>query len=139
MQATDTSHRTKQPANAAFFLGDGALPRTTEGAPASDTEGPAPHEPPLSLLDVALEDYFERHRLSAQQRRVLRLYLDGARNKAIAQSIGCSAATVGEHWRRILIKTSAPDRKSVLTNVMAFLRAHELLRAPAAARPGRVG
>lgn len=82
-----------------------------------------------SLIDVALDDYFERRRLSAQQRRVMWSHLSGRCDKEIASMLGCSAATIAEHWRRIIAKTDAGCRAGVIADLVGFLREHELLRS----------
>ena len=84
-----------------------------------------------SLLDAMLEEYFAHYRLSAQQKRVLRFYLRGACDKEIAASLGCAPATVIEHWRRIVEKTACAYKAGIVGNLIAFLREHEHMRAPA--------
>src|SRR5205807_759902 len=56
----------------------------------------APGERLKSLVDA----YGADRLLSKQQRMILRFYLDGRNDKAIAELCGCSEATVYEHWRR---------------------------------------
>jgi len=92
------------------------------------TEIPQGAEPNESLLDALCEEYFERHRLSDQQKRILRLYLDGACDKEIAHQLGCAHATVVEHWRRIVAKTQADCKGGVIAKLIAFLRAHDRMQ-----------
>ena len=82
-----------------------------------------------ALIDLLLEEYFKLHCLSGQQKRVLRLHLGGFRDREIALKLGCSLATVREHWRRIIEKTGGKHRVGVVARALEFLRSHPRLRA----------
>jgi DNA-binding CsgD family transcriptional regulator len=59
--------------------------------------------------------------LSKQQRMILRYYLDGRNDKAIAELCGCSEATVYEHWRRMARKVGGAQKGDAIADFHRFL------------------
>lgn len=78
---------------------------------------PAPGEGLKSLVDAYAADRM----LSKQQRMILRFYLDGRNDKAIAEQAGCSEATVYEHWRRMARKVGGAHKGDVIADFHRFL------------------
>jgi DNA-binding CsgD family transcriptional regulator len=74
-----------------------------------------------SALEDALNDYCAMRSLSRRQRQVLELYLIGNHDKEIADSFGCSATTVYEHWRRMAKKASGVHKSDVINDFHRFL------------------
>ena len=77
----------------------------------------APGERLKSLVDAYAADRM----LSKQQRMILRSYLDGRNDKAIAEQCGCSEATVYEHWRRMARKVGGAQKGDVISDFHRFL------------------
>lgn len=77
----------------------------------------APGERLKSLVDAYATDRM----LSKQQRMILRFYLDGRNDKAIAEQAGCSEATVYEHWRRMARKVGGAHKGDVIADFHRFL------------------
>ncbi len=59
--------------------------------------------------------------LSEKQRAILGLYLDGANDKSIAATCGCSVPTVYEHWRRMAKKAGAAHKGDAIADFHRFL------------------
>jgi DNA-binding CsgD family transcriptional regulator len=76
---------------------------------------------PRSALDDALNIYCSMRGLSRRQRQVLELYLVGNNDKEIADSFGCSAATVYEHWRRMARKANGVHKSDAINDFHRFL------------------
>jgi DNA-binding NarL/FixJ family response regulator len=70
-----------------------------------------------------IEAYVTARSLSAKQRAILRLYLAGSNDKAIAEDCGCSVATVYEHWRRMAKKVGGAQKADVVADFHRFLDA----------------
>jgi DNA-binding CsgD family transcriptional regulator len=69
---------------------------------------------------------YVRHRLLSDcQQRILRLYLEGANDKEIADRCACSEATVYEHWRRMAKKTGGFHKFDVIADFHRFLSGGE--------------
>jgi DNA-binding NarL/FixJ family response regulator len=77
----------------------------------------APGERLKSLVDAYAADRM----LSKQQRMILRFYLDGRNDKAIAEHCSCSEATVYEHWRRMAKKVGGAHKGDVIADFHRFL------------------
>lgn len=77
----------------------------------------APGERLKSLVDAYAADRM----LSKQQRMILRYYLDGRNDKAIAELCGCSEATVYEHWRRMAKKVGGAQKGDAIADFHRFL------------------
>jgi DNA-binding NarL/FixJ family response regulator len=77
----------------------------------------APGERLKSLVDAYATDRM----LSKQQRMILRYYLDGRNDKAIAELCGCSEATVYEHWRRMARKVGGAQKGDAIADFHRFL------------------
>lgn len=77
----------------------------------------APGERLKSLVDA----YASERLLSKQQRMILRSYLDGRNDKAIAELCGCSEATVYEHWRRMARKVGGAHKGDAIADFHRFL------------------
>ncbi len=88
------------------------------GALGAITAAPRPTQ-----LESMFSSYAVGRVLSKQQRRILRLYLDGKNDKDIAHSCGCSAATVYEHWRRMARKAGGSHKADVISDFYRFLDA----------------
>jgi DNA-binding CsgD family transcriptional regulator len=74
-----------------------------------------------SALEDALDIYCSMRALSRRQRQVLELYLIGNNDKEIAESFGCSAATVYEHWRRMARKANGAHKSDAINDFHRFL------------------
>jgi DNA-binding NarL/FixJ family response regulator len=72
-------------------------------------------------LARAVRAYAVARCLSEKQRAILRLYLDGANDKAIAAACGCSVPTVYEHWRRMAKKAGAAHKGDAIADFHRFL------------------
>jgi DNA-binding NarL/FixJ family response regulator len=72
-------------------------------------------------LHEAFDAYCSARELSPRQKRVLQLYLRGDNDKEIAASVGCSEATVYEHWRRMARKAEGAQKADVVTDFHRFL------------------
>jgi DNA-binding NarL/FixJ family response regulator len=70
---------------------------------------------------VSIEAYMKVRSLSTKQRTILRLYLAGSNDKAIAEDCGCSVATVYEHWRRMAKKVGGAQKGDVIADFHRFL------------------
>jgi DNA-binding NarL/FixJ family response regulator len=70
---------------------------------------------------VSIEAYMKARSLSTKQRTILRLYLAGSNDKAIAEDCGCSVATVYEHWRRMAKKVGGAQKGDVIADFHRFL------------------
>lgn len=79
--------------------------------------GNAPGERLKSLVDA----YAVERMLSKQQQMILRSYLDGRNDKAIAEACGCSEATVYEHWRRMAKKVGGAHKGDAIADFHRFL------------------
>jgi DNA-binding NarL/FixJ family response regulator len=77
----------------------------------------APGERLKSLVDA----YAAERMLSKQQRMILRFYLDGRNDKAIAELCRCSEATVYEHWRRMAKKVGGAHKGDAIADFHRFL------------------
>ncbi len=77
----------------------------------------APGERLKSLVDI----YAAERMLSKQQQMILRFYLDGRNDKAIAELCGCSEATVYEHWRRMARKVGGAHKGDAIADFHRFL------------------
>ena len=77
----------------------------------------APGERLKSLVDTYAADRM----LSKQQRMILRSYLDGRNDKAIAELCGCSEATVYEHWRRMARKVGGAHKGDAIADFHRYL------------------
>lgn len=75
----------------------------------------------IGELASALDAYAALRNLSGQQRAILRLYLAGNNDKAIAELCGCALATVYEHWRRMARKADASHKADVIADFHRFL------------------
>jgi DNA-binding NarL/FixJ family response regulator len=69
----------------------------------------------------SIEAYIKARNLSTKQRTILRLYLAGSNDKAIAEDCGCSVATVYEHWRRMAKKVGGAQKGDVIADFHRFL------------------
>lgn len=76
---------------------------------------------PGERLKALADAYAADRLLSNQQRMILRLYLDGRNDKAIAELCGCSEATVYEHWRRMAKKVGGAHKGDVIADFHRFL------------------
>jgi DNA-binding NarL/FixJ family response regulator len=72
-------------------------------------------------LESIFRSYSVDRVLSKQQRMILRLYLDGMNDKAIAQICRCSEATVYEHWRRMARKAGGSHKGDVISDFHRFM------------------
>jgi DNA-binding NarL/FixJ family response regulator len=72
-------------------------------------------------LANVLDAYAVARSLSSQQRAILKLYIAGNNDKAIAALCGCSVATVYEHWRRMARKAGAAHKADVVADFHRFL------------------
>lgn len=72
-------------------------------------------------LSTAFEAYVAERALSEKQRIILRAYLGGRNDKAIAEDCGCSVATVYEHWRRMAKKAGGAQKGDVIADFHRFL------------------
>jgi DNA-binding NarL/FixJ family response regulator len=70
---------------------------------------------------ASIEAYIKARSLSTKQRTILRLYLAGSNDKAIAEECGCSVATVYEHWRRMAKKVGGAQKGDVIADFHRFL------------------
>lgn len=77
--------------------------------------------PPGERLESLIEAYAADRMLSKQQRMILRFYLDGRNDKAIAGLCGCSEATVYEHWRRMAKKVGGAHKGDAIADFHRFL------------------
>ena len=77
----------------------------------------APGERLKSLVDAYAGDRM----LSKQQRMILRSYLDGRNDKAIAELCGCPEATVYEHWRRMARKVGGAHKGDAIADFHRYL------------------
>jgi len=77
----------------------------------------APGERLKSLVDTYAADRM----LSKQQRMILKFYLDGRNDKAIAELCGCSEATVYEHWRRMARKVGGAHKGDAIADFHRYL------------------
>jgi DNA-binding NarL/FixJ family response regulator len=77
----------------------------------------APGERLKSLVDAYAADRM----LSKQQQMILRFYLDGRNDKAIAELCGCSEATVYEHWRRMARKVGGAHKGDAIADFHRYL------------------
>jgi DNA-binding CsgD family transcriptional regulator len=75
------------------------------------------------ILREAIESYAASRVLSARQRRILALYLEGKPDKQIAAICGCSEATVYEHWRRMARKAGGRTKSDSISDFHGFLAA----------------
>lgn len=78
-----------------------------------------------------LSTYAKVRALSPKQNTVLQLHLEGKNDKEIAYLLGCSEATVYEHWRRIMKKAMVKYKRGVL----ADFHDYTLSGVPAAEAP----
>jgi DNA-binding CsgD family transcriptional regulator len=88
---------------------------------ASAADGLPVAQIPRSALVDALNIYCSMRGLSGRQRQVLELYLVGNNDKEIADSFGCSAATVYEHWRRMARKANGVHKSDAINDFHRFL------------------
>ena len=88
---------------------------------ASDGSGESGAQVSRSALDDTLNIYCTMRGLSRRQRQVLELYLIGNNDKEIAESFGCSAATVYEHWRRMARKANGVHKSDAINDFHRFL------------------
>lgn len=72
-------------------------------------------------LHETFDAYCSARELSPRQKRILELYLRGENDKEIAASVGCSEATVYEHWRRMARKAEGGQKADVVTDFHRFL------------------
>jgi DNA-binding CsgD family transcriptional regulator len=72
-------------------------------------------------LEAVFTSYVADRVLSDNQQRILRLYLNGANDKEIASSCGCSEATVYEHWRRMAKKVGGFHKCDVIADFHRYL------------------
>jgi DNA-binding CsgD family transcriptional regulator len=72
-------------------------------------------------LESVLLSYAEYRAISDQQLIVLRLYLEGNRDREIADICDCSGATVYEHWRRMAKKAGGSLKCDVISDFHRFL------------------
>lgn len=79
--------------------------------------------PPGERLESLIDAYADDRLLSKQQRMILRFYLDGRNDKAIAGLCGCSEATVYEHWRRMAKKVGGVHKGDAIADFHRFLAA----------------
>lgn len=87
-----------------------------------DARRPAENEAQSAgVLDMVATRYAKARGLSAQQSLILRLHLTGQAAKEIATRIGCTPATVYEHWRRIARKTGSRYRSGIIDDFHRFL------------------
>jgi len=77
--------------------------------------------PPGERLESLVESYATDRLLSKQQRMILRFYLDGRNDKAIAGLCGCSEATVYEHWRRMAKKVGGAHKGDAIADFHRYL------------------
>jgi DNA-binding CsgD family transcriptional regulator len=84
---------------------------------------PDPAAPPdrASALERLLHPYAQVRKLSRRQHRVFRLYLEGKADKEIAHILGCAAATVYEHWRRMARKAGGRNKSDAISDFHHFL------------------
>jgi DNA-binding NarL/FixJ family response regulator len=68
--------------------------------------------------------YCEGRNFSSRQVTVLGLYLRGRSDKEIAVHLGCSCATVQEHWRRMAAKTGGRLKCDAIADFHRFLVAN---------------
>jgi DNA-binding NarL/FixJ family response regulator len=83
--------------------------------PAKAAETPVPPRPNHDWPSV-LSTYAKVRALSPKQNTVLQLHLEGKNDKEIAYLLGCSEATVYEHWRRIMKKAMVKYKRGVLAD-----------------------
>lgn len=66
--------------------------------------------------------FLREHRLSPRESLLLKLSLGGWNNHQIAESFGCSRATISTYWNRVFRKTGANGQREVLS--LLFTRLH---------------
>jgi DNA-binding NarL/FixJ family response regulator len=76
---------------------------------------------PGERLESLVDAYAAERMLSKQQRMILRFYLDGRNDKAIAELCGCSGTTVYEHWRRMARKVGGAHKGDAIADFHRFL------------------
>jgi DNA-binding CsgD family transcriptional regulator len=72
-------------------------------------------------LREVIASYAARRALSARQRQILALYLEGKADKEIAAICGCAEATVYEHWRRMARKAGGRIKSDGISDFHGFL------------------
>ncbi|HEX3765769.1 MAG TPA: LuxR C-terminal-related transcriptional regulator [Kofleriaceae bacterium] len=91
-------------------------------APGGRAPNAAPNErPPGERMESLVDAYAADRLLSKQQRMILRFYLDGRNDKAIAGLCGCSEATVYEHWRRMAKKVGGAHKGDAIADFHRYL------------------
>lgn len=109
---------------------------------ASDVGGEPVAQVSRSALDDTLNGYCTVRGLSRRQRQVLERYLIGNNDKEIAESFGCSAATVYEHWRRMARKANGVHKSDAINDFHRFLggrSANDVIPGlPASPRPSNL-
>lgn len=86
-----------------------------------DRRAEAPAARPVPDLESAVTAYSNTRVLSKQQQMILRLYLSGMNDRGIAESCGCSEATVYEHWRRMARKAGGTQKSDAIADFHRFL------------------
>ncbi|HMA92174.1 MAG TPA: LuxR C-terminal-related transcriptional regulator [Polyangiaceae bacterium] len=66
--------------------------------------------------------FLREHRLSPRESSLLKLSLSGWNNHQIAESFGCSRATISTYWNRVFRKTGVNGQREVLS--LLFNRLH---------------
>ena len=95
--------------------------RLASEVPGRTGEVPASTQRWRRHLHEAFRAYCVHRALSPRQERVLALYLRGSNDKEMADTFGCSEATVYEHWRRMARKASGLHKWDVVTDFHRFL------------------
>jgi DNA-binding CsgD family transcriptional regulator len=73
-------------------------------------------------LESVLLSYAQYRAISDQQLVVLKLYLEGNRDREIADICDCSGATIYEHWRRMAKKAGGSLKCDAISDFHRFLR-----------------
>jgi DNA-binding NarL/FixJ family response regulator len=84
-------------------------------------KSPSDQPPILHSPAASLETYAGFRQLSSRQALILELYLAGTHDKEIASQLGCGAATVQEHWRRMAKKAQGRQKSDVIADFHRFL------------------
>ena len=74
-----------------------------------------------NTLTDAITDYASFRKLSPRQSRIIFEHIRGRHDKQIALSLGCTASTVYEHWRRMAQKCGLNVKSEVVADFHTFI------------------
>lgn len=94
-------------------------------APQPDKEESDPKKPPAKALTLSLptlEQQLQAYLLSRREREVVRLVLQGLRNKEIGDRCFITEQTVKDHLKHVYKKVGVPTRTALVAQLLGFNR-----------------